>query len=156
MIEASTVFTFYTLTSISAPVLGVIVGGSLTHHYGGYESPMALKISCIASVAAMVSALPIPFVNNFYLFLALLWILLFSGGFIVPIVTGIILISVKPNERTIANSIANLCYNLLGYLPSPFLYGFAVTVTGIPRFGMGLIMFTTIPACLLLLVCTYG
>jgi len=150
----STVFAFYSLTSISAPVAGVIAGGSVTHKFGGYQSPNALKIASVASIVAMASALPVPFVNNFPLFLILLWMLLFAGGFIVPVVTGIILVSVKPSLRTAANSLANLSYNLLGYLPAPFLYGFSVTATGIPRFGMGLIMFTTIPACFLMIWCS--
>jgi len=41
----------------------------------------------------------------------------------VPIMTGLILTVVKTNERTIANSMANLSYNIIGYLPSPFVYG---------------------------------
>jgi len=125
----------------------------VTHKYGGYESPNALKIASVASIVALASALPVPFVNSFWLFLLLLWILLFAGGFIVPVVTGIILISVKPSLRTVASSLANLSYNLLGYLPAPFLYGFSVTATGMPRVGMFLLMFTTVPACIMMLAC---
>lgn len=154
-IQQSKVFTFYTLTSISAPVLGVIAGGSVTHKYGGYESPNALKIASLASVVALASALPVPFVNSFGLFLVFLWILLFAGGFIVPVVTGIILISVKPSLRTVASSLANLSYNLLGYLPAPFLYGFSVTASGMPRMGMFVLMFATVPACTMMIACTF-
>lgn len=78
----------------------------------------------------MISALPCPFIDNFYLFFVFIWLLLFFGGFIVPVVTGILLVSVKPNERTVANSIANLAYNLFGYLPAPFIYGFVCEMTG--------------------------
>ena len=40
-----------------------------------------------------------------------------------PVLTGILLNMVPPSLRTLANSIANLVYNLLGYLPAPFVYG---------------------------------
>lgn len=140
---------FFTFTSISAPIAGVVVGGTVIHHYGGYQSPTALKICCLVSFGALASALPIPFLYNFYVFFALIWLLLFFGGFIVPVATGILLNSVRPNERTIANSLANLSYNLFGYLPSPFVYGFVCTLTGgnQSHYGMALLMFMTIPAC---------
>jgi hypothetical protein len=89
-------------------------------------------------LGAVVSALPVPFVDSYVLFQLLIWLLLFFGGFIVPVLTGILLISVKPHEKTIANSVANLSYNLLGYLPSPFVYGFVSAMTGgeLSRWGI--------------------
>lgn len=47
-----------------------------------------------------------------------------------PVLTGILLNSVPPSIKTLANSIANLMYNLIGYLPAPFIYGLAYEVTG--------------------------
>lgn len=72
--------------------------------------------------------------------------MLFLGGFILPILTGILLTIVEPSERTIANSIANLSYNLFGYLPAPFVYGLVCSLTGgiKSRYGMGVLMFATI------------
>jgi MFS transporter, Spinster family, sphingosine-1-phosphate transporter len=121
---------FYAITCISAPILGVVVGGSIIHRVGGYNSPKAIKISCFVSLFAVASALPIPFTSNFLVFQILIWLLLFFGGFIVPVMTGILLTAVQAHERTIANSVANLSYNLLGYLPSPFVYGFVCSLTG--------------------------
>ena len=45
-----------------------------------------------------------------------------------------------------ANSLANLSYNLLGYLPAPSIYGFVCSVTGgeKSRFGIGVLMYSTI------------
>jgi hypothetical protein len=99
-------------------------------------------------------ALPVPFINNFYLFAGLVWLLLFFGGFIVPIMTGLLLSIVKPTEKTVANSIANLSYNILGYLPSPFLYGIVCEFTGgsESRYGLILLMFAAIPSML----CCFG
>jgi hypothetical protein len=47
-----------------------------------------------------------------------------------PVLTGILLNMVPPSLRTQANSIANLFYNLIGYLPAPAVYGFVYSYTG--------------------------
>lgn len=47
-----------------------------------------------------------------------------------PVLTGILLNMVPPSQRTLANTIANLIYNLLGYLPAPFVYGIVYEYTG--------------------------
>ena len=41
-----------------------------------------------------------------------------------PAGTGIMLNQVPQNMRTVCNSIANLSYNLLGYVPAPYVYGY--------------------------------
>jgi hypothetical protein len=53
-----------------------------------------------------------------------MWLLLFWGGFMTPQVVGIMLNSVEENKRISANSLAQLAFNLFGYLPAPTFYGF--------------------------------
>jgi sugar phosphate permease len=79
---------------------------------------------------AVLVALPVPFTSNFTVFAFLIWFLLFFGGAILPPVTGIMLNSVPEQKRTSANSIANLCYNLFGYLPAPSFYGMVSSIVG--------------------------
>ena len=67
---------------------------------------------------------PIPFIDDKALFGFMIWFLLFFGGFLLPPLTGLMLNSVDENLRTSANSLANLSYNCLGYMPAPILYGF--------------------------------
>ena len=81
------------------------------------------------SIIASFVALPIPFLNSFPVFLALLWLVLFCGGFCLPPVTGIMINSVNQHHKSTANSIANLCYNLIGYLPAPSIYGLVSWLT---------------------------
>ena len=97
-------------------------------------------------VCACLSALPVPFINHFYQVAILFWLLLFFGGFILPSVTGIMINSVSEYQKTSANSLANICYNLVGYLPAPGLYGFILSVTGgkSSRWAMGTLMYSTI------------
>ena len=119
----STVFITFGVVSISAPILGVIVGGNITTYLGGYLTKNSLYVSCVSAFLCLCCSAPIPFIMNFYVVIVLLWFLLFFGGSILPSLTGIMLNTVDPKQKTVANSLANLSYNLLGYLPAPFLYG---------------------------------
>ena len=44
--------------------------------------------------------------------------------------TGVIIVSIPENSKEIGNSITQLFYNLIGYLPSPFIYGLVCKYTG--------------------------
>ena len=107
------VFIAYAVISITGPVLGVVVGGTITTKLGGYTTFKAIKFTGISAALCVCSALPIPFVNNFPLFAILLWFLLFFGGAILPAMTGIMINTVSIEQKTTANSLANLFYNLL-------------------------------------------
>jgi len=63
-----------------------------------------------------------------------------------PAITGMIIHSAPKGLKELSNSIAYVCYNCLGYLPSPFLYGVASNMGGgkESRTGMMLLMFWTI------------
>lgn len=97
-------------------------------------------------IPAILSALPIPLVDNVHAALTLFWFLLFFGAMILPILTGVILTKVEPEIRPRANSIANLFYELLGYFPAPILYGYACQIegSGESRAGMALLMCSTL------------
>jgi hypothetical protein len=55
---------------------------------------------CLSSFLATVSSLPIPFLTNYWAAAANMWLLLFFGGFSLPILTGVMLSSVPPELRT--------------------------------------------------------
>lgn len=97
-------------------------------------------------VCSVLCCLPIPFMDNFYYIGMLFWGLLFFGGFILPPVTGIMINSVGEYQKSSANSVANLCYNLFGYLPAPMLYGIIEQYTGgsKSRWAMGFLLYSTI------------
>jgi MFS family permease len=60
----------------------------------------------------------------------LLWLLLFFGGALLPSLTGIMLSTVPENMRGSANSMATLMYNMIGWMPSPFIYGLVSKLSG--------------------------
>ena len=78
----------------------------------------------LAAFLAVVSALPVAFLDSKAGVYACLWLVLCFGAFVLPTITGIMLNSVPEALRPTANSMAVLAYNLLGYLPAPFIYGF--------------------------------
>jgi sugar phosphate permease len=84
--------------------------------------------------------------DNFWIFLILLWLLLFFGGSVLPCMTGIMLNTVDRPFKTTANSIANLIYNLVGYLPAPSVYGviYDFGEGGNARGAMATLMYTPI------------
>ena len=60
--------------------------------------------------------------------------------------------------KTQANGFAFLVYNLLGYLPAPFLYGGIQNISGQgskSHYGMGLLMFWTVLGNLFLFLAGY-
>lgn len=116
-------FVSFALCALTGPILGVVVGGILFNRIGGYNSPKAFPICVAAMLFASACGVPLVFATNYYLVFFLLWGQFFFGGFSLPVLTGILLNTCPESIRTIASSIANLMYNLLGYLPAPYIYG---------------------------------
>lgn len=82
-----------------------------------------MKIIIGFGTVATVGGLIFPAVTGLPAAIALLWVVFFFGGAVMPSATGIMLSSVPRPIRAFASSMAQLFQNLLGYLPSPFLYG---------------------------------
>ena len=141
--DQQTVFLCYSISSLTAPVIGVLLGGYVLDRFGGYAGPHALNICLTFGSLASLSAIPIPFFNNFKVVVGLLWFLLLFGGALMPAVIGIMISSIPKYLRAFGNSNAQLIQNLLGYFPSPFVYGLVCNITGgeESRGGMILLMF---------------
>ena len=87
-------YIYFAITCLTAPTFGVIAGGLVSQACGGYASPRSFGICCFVSFLGTVMAMPVPFITNIYLFGVMLWILIFLGGFSMPILTGILITSV--------------------------------------------------------------
>ena len=139
-IDSRWVFPTYALLTITAPTFGILSGGSAAHSLGGYKSKHAIMLCFLLGVGACACAIPLPFLNDFVAFIVLLWFVLFFGAAIMPVVTGIMISSVKTRWRTLANSFASVITNMFGYLPAPFLYGLVCELTGGEKSRYGLMM----------------
>lgn len=137
-------------------MLGVITGGFVFSSVGGYNSPKAFPLVLFIGFLAMCVSLPAPFVSQKYVYYVMMWCLLYFGAMLVPTLTGIMLNSVTEERRTAANSLAQLWYNLLGYLPAPFVYGTVSTLgtdeVSASRWAMGCLLYVTIVTAVLLVL----
>ena len=93
-----TVAIVFSTVSITAPLAGVIIGGTFADQYGGYKGKntlKALKLCSAFGVVAFVFAFPIGFLYSLIYITVLLWTFLFFGAAIVPVGTGIMVSSVR-------------------------------------------------------------
>jgi len=126
-IKEEEVFYYYSTTCLTAPFSGVIVGGFVFGYLGGYNDKRSIRLACIISIIAIFIASPVPFMTHKWPVYILMLLMLFFGASILPTVTGMMLNSVPKHDRATANAMAILIYNLCGYLPAPFIYGWVST-----------------------------
>ena len=145
------------IVCISSPTLGIILGGYTSHLIGGYESKHSIMLCLIFACLAGACSIPVPWVNTLTLFTLTLWVMLFFGGAIMPLLTGIIISSLPKSLRGSANSITNFFINLFGYLPSPFVYGFINTYFSHinDRIAFTVSMYYSFTGVILLIFATY-
>ena len=120
------------------PTFGVVCAGLVFDRVGGYLGTNAIPICGVAGFVAMISGLMAAYLDDPMQVAVCLTIELFCGGFSMPAITGIMLNFVPPNMRTMANSMANLSFNLFGYLPAPLLYGIAYEYGGSKQSHLGM------------------
>ena len=125
--EPILVNTLFSIISVTAPLSGVILGGTFSDKYGGYKGENAIKAIkiCIAfGLISFVFAFPMGFLFQIIYLCILLWTFLFFGAAIIPIGTGIMISSVQKDCQATSSSISQLIFNLLGYFFSPMLTGY--------------------------------
>jgi MFS family permease len=117
----------FTICSATGPTLGVFFGGWFCDKIGGYRGVEGLarssKLVCCFAILAVGSAFPAGFTSDLNSIMFLIWLLLFWGGAIMPIATGLILSSVHISLRSFSSAVSMCTYNLLGYSLGGFLPG---------------------------------
>ena len=139
-ISSSKVYIIFSVVCITAPTSGVLLGGIFIQYLGGYTNKMALNACFKISIIAAGCGIVLPLFNIPAVFVIFMWLLLFFGGSITPGLTGIMIASIPENKKEIGNSISQLFYNLIGYLPSPFIYGLVCKYTGGSKSKWGLVV----------------
>ena len=85
-----------------------------------------------------------------------MWLVLFFGGGIVPVLTSMIINAVPDEHTGSANSISNLLTNALGYLPAPYIYGILSDISGdLGVLGMKVTMWISVFGMIFLILATY-
>jgi len=139
-IDKNKVHTGFAVVCISSPTLGAVMSGPLSKKFIGTNPRNVVPFLLVVTFLATASASPLPFISDFWVTLISLWGYLFFGGILVPVMTTYMLNSIEDEaERAIGNSFANVLYYGLGYLPSPFMWGFVQDQTGGTHSKWGLV-----------------
>ena len=126
-VEPIVVNIIFSIISITAPLSGVLFGGTLSDKYGGYKGKYetkALQMCSAFGILAFFFGLPMGFIFQIIYLSVLLWTFLFFGAAIIPIATGIMISSVPKDCQATSSSMSQLVFNLLGYFSSPMITGF--------------------------------
>ena len=117
----------FSIISITAPLSGVLFGGTISDKYGGYKGKnetKALQMCSAFGILAFFFGLPMGFMFQIIYLSILLWTFLFFGAAIIPIATGIMISCVPKDCQATSSSISQLIFNLFGYFCSPMITGF--------------------------------
>uniref|UniRef100_A0A0G4G5U4 Major facilitator superfamily (MFS) profile domain-containing protein n=1 Tax=Chromera velia CCMP2878 TaxID=1169474 RepID=A0A0G4G5U4_9ALVE len=109
----------FSVTAVTAPIIGVVGGGLIVDALGGYKNEQGMIRSqlCCSLFAALstsmgfLSALAL----SFWTSLAFLWLVLAFGGAILPPALGLLLNTVDLELRPLASGFSIFMYTLLGY-----------------------------------------
>ena len=128
--NSSETYIIYTLVCISAPTLGVLTGGILIQYLGGYTTGKAIDACSKLTFIGFICACFLPIFEIPVFFIIIMWLLLFFESSVTPGLTGLMIASIPDNYKELGNSITQLCYNLIGFLPSPYIYGLVSSYGG--------------------------
>ncbi len=129
-LKSSETYFIYIIVCISAPTFGVLTGGFLIQYLGGYTTEKALDAICKLTLIGFICACFAPLFNLPIIFAFSIWLLLFFESSVTPGLTGYMISSIPSRYKELGNSITQLCYNLIGFLPSPYIYGLVCSISG--------------------------
>lgn len=155
--DQSEVYTYYIVTCLTAPSLGVLLSILVFNFAGGYNSRAAYGLCLLFGSLAVVAGIPVPFATRCTVVYVLLWLIFFFGSVVLAPLVGMMLNQVRQPSRATANSVATLCYNFFGYFPAPFVFGGVADSDksdpiGSMRYAMGTITYWSILAVMFMLV----
>lgn len=146
----------FTVACFTAPVLGVLIGTEVKNRLCQQNMRKSLLFCSLLGILACISSIPVPLTLNLFYFIIFMWLVLFFGAGIVPVLTSIIINSVPEEHMASANSMTNLLTNALGYLPAPYVYGILSDISGdLGVLGMKVTLWISIPGMYFLCLATY-
>ena len=146
----------FTVACFTAPVLGVLIGTEVKNRLCQQNMRKSLLFCSLLGIFACISSIPVPITLNLFYFIIFMWLVLFFGAGIVPVLTSIIINSVPEEHIASANSMTNLLTNALGYLPAPYVYGILSDISGdLGVLGMKVTLWISIPGMIFLCLATY-
>ena len=119
-----TFFYYYSITTILAPSLGSLIGGSICNKYlGGYESKNSIWLILFFGTSSVIFITLTRVSSNFNYLIAYIFGYFFSVSAFLPTISGYIINSLNKELKGFGSSFDSLITNVLGKLPSPIIYG---------------------------------
>ncbi|PFH34438.1 hypothetical protein BESB_064690 [Besnoitia besnoiti] len=134
--DTATVLISFSTTAATAPAVGIFAGAFAMDFLGGYRETLHQQrraVCCLVGLSALCASLGLCAafaVASFWPALALVWLLLFAGGTILPTASGLLLAVVDGCLRAKASGTATFFYTLLGYTAGAFLPGLVSDALG--------------------------
>ena len=85
------VFTYFIVTCLSAPALGVLLSIFLFNCIGGYNSKYAFGLCLFFGLSAVLVSIPVPFATSSWAVYSLMWLIFFFGSIILAPLVGMML-----------------------------------------------------------------
>ena len=146
----------FTIACFTAPVLGVLIGTEAKNKFCQQSMRKSLVFCSLLGILASICSIPVPITLSLFYFIIFMWLVLFFGAGIVPVLTSIIINAVPEEHMASANSMTNLLTNALGYLPAPYVYGILSDISGdLGVLGMKVTMWISIAGMFFLCLATY-
>jgi MFS family permease len=123
-LSESTAEIAFVVTCVTAPLLGILVGGLILQRLGGYQKISALYIVLINSLCCGLLAISAAFTTNSIAVGFILWTYLFLGAMIDPCILGSLLASLPLELKGSGYSLQYIASSIIGVSSAPFLYGF--------------------------------
>ena len=147
----------FTIACFTGPVLGVLIGTELKNRFCQQNMRKSLLFCSFLGICGGISSIPVPLTLSLTCFIIFMWLVLFFGAGIVPVLTSIIINSVPEEHMASGNSMTNLMTNALGYLPAPYIYGILSDIFGdYGALGMKITLWISIPGVIFLILATYA
>ena len=157
-VEPIVVNIIFSIISITAPLSGVLFGGTISDKYGEYKGKnetKALQMCSAFGLLTLFFGIPLGFMFRIIYLSVLLWAFLFFGAAIIPIATGIMISCVPKDCQATSSSISQIIFNLFGYFCSPMIAGFIMDIFEDEKlgfiWGMRLIFFWVTVALMFIL-----
>ena len=117
-------FYYYSITTIVAPSLGSLIGGTICNKYlGGYESRKSIWIILFFSTTSVIFITLSRIAVEFNHLIIYIFGYFLSVSAFLPTISGYIIHSLHKELKGFGSSFDSLITNVLGKLPSPIIYG---------------------------------
>lgn len=153
--DSKTIFGVYTFSCLVGPIGGALLSGFINHKFGNYEGKNAPKIANILQIIATILGVGATFVDDVYSYMTFFTLFLCFNSVSLSMCHGFVMVTVRPQLKAIAYSIANISNFFFFSALTPFIYGYIndyFTPKGMKKMGMRFTMGSNLIGVFLLII----